>query len=65
VQGFYRDDLETVIIEGECARCSKPFTITFDRDMNYRVEPADADLQVFIPLIDVKTLEAPNIIDDF
>jgi hypothetical protein len=65
VQGFYRDDLETVVINGECAQCAKPFTITFDREMNFRVEPAEADLQVFVPLINTQKLEAPNIIDDF
>jgi hypothetical protein len=65
VQGRYRDDLESVTIETECAHCSRSITITFDRELNYRVEQADADPQVFVPLVDFGRLDAPNIIDDF
>jgi hypothetical protein len=65
VQGHYREDLETVTIETECAHCSRLITIEFDRDLTYRVMQADADPQVFIPLVNFDKLDAPNIIDAF
>jgi hypothetical protein len=65
VQGRYRDDLETVTVETECAHCGQPLTITFDTALNYHVAQADADPQVFVPLVDFGALDAPNIIDDF
>lgn len=65
VQGYYREDLETVTIETECAHCSRPITIEFGRDLTYRVMQENADPQVFIPLVDFDKLDDPNIIDAF
>lgn len=65
MQGRYRDDLQTVTIDTQCACCSQSLTITFDRELNFQVKQAGADPQVFVPLVNFDKLKALNIIDDF
>jgi len=65
VQGHLRKNPVLVIIKSECAHCALPITIELDEGLNYRVIEEGAVPLVFIPMINLKKLSDPYIIDQF
>ena len=53
-----------VTIESECGHCGEPLRLVIDSELRYRVDGGGRPM-VFVPLVDVEKLKAPNIIDDF
>ena len=52
-------------IETECAHCKQPMRLEIDSALRVKwVEPG-AEPQIFVPLIDFKTLKDPSITDKF
>ena len=55
----------TVQIDTECGHCHAPLCLEVDSDLNYRVQPASAAPLLFVPLMNLRKLEDPSIIDAF
>ena len=53
------------IIETECGHCHKPIQIEMDSELKYQVMEKGAEPLVYVPMVDVKKLEEPSIIDSF
>ena len=65
VQGRLREETLSVAIHTECACCGRSMDLEIDSDLRSRVL-SDAALPLLtVPLVDVRRLKAPNIIDDF
>ena len=54
-----------MVVETECAHCSRKKHIEIDSELNYSVKEEGADPIVFVPNVDIFELEKPNIIDSF
>jgi hypothetical protein len=65
VQGQLRQEKLTVQIDTECGHCHTPLHLEVDSDLKYRVQEAAAAPLLFIPLMNLRKLEAPSIIDAF
>lgn len=65
VQGQLRNESLTIAIETECAQSRRRLHLEVDSDLRYRVVENDAAPMVFVPLVELEKLEAPNIIDVF
>jgi hypothetical protein len=65
VQGQLRSEYLQFTIETQCAHCREPIHIEIDSDLSYQVpHPASAPL-IRVPLVDLKELQEPSIIDAF
>jgi hypothetical protein len=65
VQGQLRHEKLTVEIETECGHCHAPLHLTVDSDLNYAVREAQAAPLLFVPLMNLRKLKDPSIIDAF
>jgi hypothetical protein len=65
VQGQLRREHLTVHIETECGHCREPLHLEVDSELNYRVQESNAAPLVFIPIVNMKKLDDPSIIDAF
>jgi hypothetical protein len=53
------------VIRSVCAQSGRPLRIDIDTELNYRLDDGDGGLRLFVPLVDVSTLNEPSIIDSF
>ena len=65
VQGKLREENLSFVVDSVCADSGRPIQVEIDRDLHYRVPEGDADLRIFVPIIDVERLDDPSIIDAF
>ena len=65
MQGQLRREKLSVGIGSECGHCHKPLHLDVDSDLNYRVEEAESAPLVFVPIMKLRKLDKPSIIDDF
>jgi len=65
VQGQLRREKLTVHIETECGHCHTPLHLEVDSDLNYRVQEAHAAPMLFVPMMNLRKLDDPSIIDAF
>ena len=65
VQGKLRGEYLTCVVESTCAESGRPIRIEMDSELKYGVLEEEADLRVFVPIIDVERLGDPSIIDAF
>jgi hypothetical protein len=65
VQGKLRNESVTVRVETECAHCAK--TMEMEIDSKLHIKPGDEKCKpiIFVPDIDLSTLQKDSIIDDF
>lgn len=52
-------------IQTECACCGRKFGFTMQHDLEYTLHDPDSAPLYFLPMVDLATLEAPSIVDDF
>ncbi len=65
MQGHLRGEKLSLVIQTECKHCQQPLHIEIDSELQYRVLQAGAEPLVYVPLVDVKKLDEPSIIDGF
>jgi hypothetical protein len=65
VQGQLCREKLNVTIETECGHCRQPLRLEVDSDLNFRVEAEPAHPLVFVPLMNLRKLDEPSIIDAF
>jgi hypothetical protein len=65
VQGGLTQIPHSVKIDTDCAHCGQALHLQIDSRLNFQVAEAQAQVRVFIPLVDFKTLADPSIIDAF
>ena len=65
VQGQLRSETLQFTIETQCAHCQEPIRIEIDSDLNYQVLDSAAAPLIHVPLVDLRKLEEPSIIDAF
>ena len=65
VQGQLWGERLTFVVESTCADSGCPIRIEIDSELNYGVLQEEADLRIFVPIIDVERLDDPSIIDAF
>ncbi len=65
MQGQLRREKLTVQIATECGHCHLPLHLEVDSDLNYRVAEAAAAPLLFAPLMNLRKLKDPSIIDAF
>jgi hypothetical protein len=65
VQGQLRNEKLTVHIETECGHCHIQMNLEVNSELNFTVREKNASPMVFIPMMNLKKLDAPNIIEDF
>jgi hypothetical protein len=65
VQGQLRREKLTVQIDTECGHCHTPLHLEIDSDLNHRVQEADAAPLLFVPMMNLRKLKEPSIIDAF
>jgi hypothetical protein len=65
VQGRLRGEPLEFVIETECMHCGRPMQIAIDSELEYRVVEGGAEPLVYVPMVDVHTLDEPSIIDRF
>jgi hypothetical protein len=65
VQGQLRQDTLSVIVNTECAHCSRPMEIEIDSDLNYTVNKEGFEPIIFVPDVNLFKLEDESIINAF
>ncbi|MCP4541104.1 MAG: hypothetical protein GY832_28555 [Chloroflexi bacterium] len=65
VQGQLWGEHLSFVVETECANSGQLIQIEIDSELKYRIAKGEADLRIFVPLIDVDKLDDPSIIDAF
>ena len=65
MQGQLRREKLLVNIETECGHCHAPLHLEVDSDLNYRVQQVESAPMLFVPIVDMKKLDDPSIIDAF
>jgi len=65
VQGQLLDKDLSCTVETECAISGRPIVFELESDLGYRVRPPAEKPVLFIPMIDLSSLDAPCIVDDF
>ena len=65
VQGQLLDKDLSCTIETECAISGRSIVFELGSDLGYRVRPPAEKPVFFIPMIDVRNLDAPCIVEDF
>ena len=53
------------MVETECGHCQQPLHIEIDSELEFNVVEEGAEPLVYVPLIDVRGLDEPSIIDSF
>lgn len=56
---LYRNEALTFTIQTECAHCGKEIRIAMDNELNYSVADPDANLLIFVPMVDFSTWQIP------
>ena len=65
MQGHLRDERLAVEIETECVHCGQELHLTLDSELRWSVKEDDASPLLFVPDVDWKHFNAPNIIDGY
>ena len=65
VQGQLWGENLSFVVDSVCADSGRPIQIEIDSELTYRVVQEEADLRIFVPLIDADRLDDPSIIDAF
>lgn len=65
VQGRLLNTDLSCTVETECGISGRPIAFELDSDLRYQVLPPPEKPVFFIPMIDIPTLDAPSIVDDF
>ena len=65
MQGRLRGEPLEVVIETQCAHCSRELRMSVDSELRYRVLSEGAEPLVLEPHVDWQRFTAPNIIDDY
>ncbi len=65
MHGQLRREKLSVHIATECGHCHEPLHLEVDSDLTYRVEEASAAPLLFVPLMNLRKLKGPSIIDAF
>jgi hypothetical protein len=65
VQGQLRGKTLSFVVDSVCADSGQPIQIEIDSELAYRVVQEEADIRIFVPLIDADRLDDPSIIDAF
>ena len=65
MQGQLRREKLAVHIDTECGHCHTPLHLDVDSDLNYSVQEAAAAPLLFVPLMNLRKLDDPSIIDAF
>ncbi len=65
MQGRLRNQPITVTVRTECAHCKEPMELTIDSDLNFTVKDGGRAPMVFIPDVDLLTLQDESIINAF
>ena len=65
MQGQLRQETLSVTITTECAFSHQAIHIEIDSDLIFRVHEEDADLWLYLPMVDFAKLKDPSIIDAF
>ncbi len=65
MQGQLSGESLSFVIRSVCAQSGRPLRIDIDTQLNYRLDDGDRGLRLFVPLVDVATLNEPSIIDSF
>jgi hypothetical protein len=65
VQGQISGDKASATVETECGHCHQPLHIEIDSELEFHVVEEGAEPLVYVPLLDVRNLDEPSIIDSF
>ena len=65
MQGQLRGEPLSFIIETECEHCHQPMHIEMDSELQCRVVESAAEPLVYVPMVDVRKLDGPSIIEGF
>jgi hypothetical protein len=65
VQGQLRQENLSVMVNTECAHCSRPMEIRIDSDLNYIVKEEGCEPMVFVSDVNLFKLEDESIINAF
>jgi len=65
VQGQLRNEALDFIIATKCSQSGRTLHIEIDSALSYRVQEADAQPMVSVPMVDFGSLKDPSIIDAF
>jgi hypothetical protein len=65
VQGRLRQEALSAVIETECGHCGQALHLKIDSRLDIQVAEAGAKPRVYVPLVDVRKLDEPSIIDSF
>jgi hypothetical protein len=65
VQGQISGERASAVIETECGHCHQPLHVEIDSELEFRVVEEGAEPLVYVPLLDVRSLDEPSIIDSF
>lgn len=65
MQGQLRREKLTIHIDTECGHCHTPLHLEVDSDLNYHVAEPEAAPLLFVPLMNLRKLKDPSIIDKF
>lgn len=65
VQGQLLAEDLSCIVETECAVSRRPIVFELDSELRCHVHPPARQPVFFVPLIDLRALDAPCIVDDF
>ncbi len=65
VQGRLRNEALSVTVRTECVHCKRPMELTIDDDLDYTVKEQGAEPVIFVPDVDLLTLEDESIINAF
>jgi len=65
VQGHLRNERLAITVKSECAHCGRSMEMEINSDLDYHLHGGGNGPIVFVPDVNLGTLEAPSIIDDF
>ncbi len=65
MQGQLRQETLSVIVNTECAHCSRPMGIEIDSDLNYTVREESCEPIIFVPDVNLFKVEDESIINAF
>ena len=65
MQGQLRNDALDFIIATKCSQSGRTLHIEIDNELKYRVQEADAEPLLSVPVVDFGSLKDPSIIDAF
>ena len=65
VQGRLRNEQLSITVRTECGHCKMPMELMIDSDLNYTAKGKGCEPIVFVPDVDLLTLEDESIINAF